>query len=64
MLLRSFWMQNNRNYESRDLLPIPYRRNSRITIEVELTLNGKRHTVQGVMPLRERRTTTPNALIC
>ena len=57
-------MQNNRNYESRDLPPIPYRRNSRITIEVELTPNEKRHTVQGVMPLRERRTTTPNALIC
>ena len=40
MLPRSFWMQNNRNYESRDLPPIPYRRNSRIMIEVELTLNG------------------------
>ena len=60
---RSFWMQNNRNYESRDLPPIPYRRNSRITVEVELTLNGKRHNVQGVMPSRERRTTAPNALI-
>jgi len=59
MLLRSFWMQNNRNYESRDLLPIPYRRNSRITIEVELTLNGKRHTVQGVMPSRERLSPRP-----
>ena len=56
-------MQNNRNYESRDLPPIHYRRNSRITIEVELTLNGKRQTVQGVMPSRERRTTGPNALI-
>ena len=56
-------MQNNRNYESRDLPPIPYRRNSRITIEVELTPNEKRHTVQGVMPSRERRTTVLNALI-
>ena len=56
-------MQNNRNYESRDLPPIPYRRNSRITIEVELTPNGKRHSVQGVMPSRERRTTVLNALI-
>ena len=37
---------------------------SRITVEVELTPNGKRQIVQGVMPLRERRTTTPNALIC
>ena len=60
---RSFWMQNNPNYESRDLPPIPYQPNSRITVEVELTLNGKRHSVQGVMPSRERRTTLPNALI-
>ena len=58
-----FWMQNNRNYETRDLPPIPYRRNSRITVEVDLTLNGKRHTLQGVMPSRERRTTLPNAFI-
>jgi len=63
MLPRSFWMQNNRNYESRDLPPIPYRRNSRIMIEVELTLNGKRQTVQSVIPSRDRQTTAPNALI-
>ena len=56
-------MQNNRNYETRDLPPISYRRNSRITVEVDLTLNGKRHTLQGVMPSRERRTTLPNAFI-
>ena len=56
-------MQNNPNYESRDLPPIPYQPNSRITVEVELTLNGKRHSVQGVMPSRERRITAPNALI-
>ena len=42
-------MQTNRNYESRDLPPILYRRNSRITVEVELTLNGKRQTVQSVI---------------
>ena len=47
---RSFWMQNNPNYESRDPPPIPYQPNSRITVEVELTLNGKRHSLQGVMP--------------
>tara|TARA_Y100000739_G_C20273282_1_gene313186 strand:- start:286 stop:462 length:177 start_codon:yes stop_codon:yes gene_type:complete len=41
----------------------PLWRKSRITVEVELTPNGKRHTVQGVMPSRERRTTVPNALI-
>ena len=63
MLPCSFWMQNNPNYESRDLPPIPYQPNSRITVEVELTLNGKRHSVQGVMPSRERRITAPNALI-
>ena len=63
MLPRSFCMQNNRNYESRDLPSIPNRRNSRITVEVGLMLNGKRQTVQGVIPLRERRTTAPNALI-
>ena len=63
MLPHSFWIQTNRNYESRDLPPILYRRNSRIMVEVELTLNGKRHTVLGVMPSRERRTTVPNALI-
>jgi len=45
----SFWMQTNRNYESGDLPPILYRRNSRITVEVELTLNGKRQTVQSVI---------------
>jgi hypothetical protein len=56
-------MQNNRNYESHDLPPILYRRKSRITVEVGLMLNGKRQTVQGVIPLRERRTTAPNALI-
>jgi hypothetical protein len=62
-LPQSFWMVNNRNYVSRELPPILYRRNSRITIEVELTLNDKRHAVQGVMPSRERRTTVPSALI-
>jgi hypothetical protein len=56
-------MQNNSNYESHDLPPILYRRKSRITVEVGLMLNGKRQTVQGVIPLRERRTTAPNALI-
>tara|TARA_B100001113_G_scaffold170386_1_gene139395 strand:+ start:425 stop:601 length:177 start_codon:yes stop_codon:yes gene_type:complete len=42
----------------------PLWRKSRITVEVELTPNRKRQTVQGVMPSAERRTTTPNTLIC
>lgn len=58
-----FWMQDNPNYESRDLPSIPYRPNSKIAVELDLTLNGKPYSVQGVMPSRERRTTLPNALI-
>ena len=60
---RSFWMQDNPNYEPRDLPPIPYQRDSRISVEVDLTLNGKRHQVQGVMKARERRTSVPNVFI-
>jgi len=48
---RWFWVENNRNYKSRDLPPISYRRNSRITIEVELTLNSMPHRDQRVDPL-------------
>ena len=59
----SLWMQTNRNYESGDLPPILYRRNSRITVEVELTLNGKTPDRTERDTLRERQTTAPNALI-
>ena len=57
-----FWMQNNSRYEERELPPIPYQRDSRVGIEIDLTLNGTRHDIQGEMPAKEQTSFYPLVL--
>ena len=57
-----FWMQDNPRYEKRKLPPIPYKPASVVTVEINLTLNGKAYSFEGEMPASEKTTVHPLAL--
>ena len=46
---KTYWMQNNSNYDTTNLAPIPFHEGSKLKIEVEITLNGKKHFIEGTM---------------
>ena len=55
----NFWMQGNPRYEKQELSPIPYRRGSSISVEINFTLNGKDYAIEGEMPAFEKMTLYP-----
>ena len=57
-----FWMQDNPNYEKRDLSPIPYRPSGVILVEVDLNLNGKDFLLLGKMPASAKTLVYPLAM--
>lgn len=59
---RNFWMQGNSNYDKLNHPPIPYRPDSVVSIEIDLTLNGKDYSFKGQMPAKERTTYVPRFL--
>ena len=55
---KSFWLQGSEEKS----VPIPYRSNSNLKLTIELTLNGVRHEVNGVMPATEQVVYAPTIL--
>lgn len=56
---KNFWMQGNPQAGKRVVPPIPYHAKGRVSIEMDLTLNGKRYSFKGDMPARESRIVAP-----
>ena len=45
-----FWMQDAAQYENRNLTTVPYQKDAVISVQIDLTLNGKRYAFKGEMP--------------
>ena len=54
----SFWLQGS----DENSIPIPYRSNSELIVAIDLTLNGVRHKINGVMPATEQVSYYPTIL--
>ena len=54
----SFWLQGS----DENSVPIPYRSNSELIVAIDLTLNGVRHKINGVMPATEQVVYAPTIL--
>lgn len=59
----NFWMQDNPRYEQRQLAPIPYVSDGKVSIEIDFTLNGRRYTFRGDMPAVESRSVLPTFIV-
>ncbi len=59
----NFWMQGNPRYEQRELPPIPYRKNSNVTVRIDFSLNGTRYQFEGDMPAKESSSMLPTAVV-
>lgn len=49
----NFWMQGDPTYDNRELAPIPFYDDKSVRLEIEITLNGVRYSIDGEMPGRE-----------
>ena len=43
-------MQDAAQYENRNLTTVPYQKDAVISVQIDLTLNGKRYAFKGEMP--------------
>jgi hypothetical protein len=57
---KDFWMQQIDGYHDREKNGIPYRENSVLHVNMDMTLNGTRHRLKGSMPARTRQSLMPN----
>lgn len=58
----NFWLQNNPNFEKRELPAVPYKADSAITVEIRLNLNGTDYSFEGKMPASKEKMIYPPAL--
>ena len=59
----AFWMQDTPIYGQINHTTIPYAPDSSVSIEIDLTLNGKRYKLNGNMPARERKYVVPTFIV-
>ena len=59
----NFWMQDNPRYEQRDLPAVPYVPDGKVSIEISLTLNGKKFEFEGDMPANEKSGVYPTVIV-
>ena len=55
---KSFWTQGSEE----NSVPIPYRSNGELNIAIDLTVNGVRHKINGVMPATEQVVYAPTII--